>query len=76
MSTVTRPVTQTALVAVYSASIYFNSIPSLRLIGSIKIPEPTKIVIAKPNAIILAGGCDLIIFLSFKLKPPPYITIL
>ena len=59
-STTTSPVTHTALVDVYKASVYFKSTPSLTLNGKDKSTDPAIITNINPNAIILAGDCFLI----------------
>ena len=52
-----RPVTQTALVEVNSASMYATSTPGRMEMGSIKRALPIRITAAKPRAMSRPGGC-------------------
>ena len=56
VSTTTRPVTQTALVAVNRASSGAMCSPGCTAKGSISSAAPHKISSAKPSAMIRAGG--------------------
>ena len=56
VSTTTSPVTQTALVAVNSASSGPTCAPGCTANGSISSAAPSKISSAKPTAMMRAGG--------------------
>ena len=71
-STAIRPVTQTALVEVYSESMYASSTPGRTLNGMISSAEPSRITAAKPSAMMRAGvSCFLILLLSIGFAPCP-----
>ena len=69
-STVTSPVTQTALVAVNRASSP-GSCPAPRTaMGSESSAAPMKMSTAKPKAMVRAGDCCFVIFLKFSTFSP------
>ena len=64
--TVTRPVTQVAVVAVNKASIYAMGFPSAELMGRLKSILPIRIVIKNPRSIIC-----VVVSLIFFVKSHP-----